>query len=176
MVCVYHAFSFGVFKYLIPVFLMVVPYLIAGGIKMKLKMRDILFGVLTSGIVLLSFWFIMSPAGSRPQPVPLQIMVFQLFGIALPEEVYFRGFLQESLGNNIRGVFLTSIFFTAMHLPQLAFYGDWSSLLTFFPSLIMGLMYMQTSNILPSVIFHFMANILFLGLYDILSPRIFFVV
>jgi len=176
MVSVYHAFSFGVFKYLIPFFLMAVPYFMAGSINMKLKMRDIIFGALTSAIVLLPFWFFMCSAGNRPQPVALQVMVFQLVAISLPEEAYFRGFLQESLGNNMRGIFFTSILFAVMHLPQLVFYGDWYSLLTFFPSLVMGFIYMKTSNILPSVIFHFAANILFLGLYDILSHRIFSVV
>ncbi|MBI5633571.1 MAG: CPBP family intramembrane metalloprotease [Nitrospirae bacterium] len=176
MVSVYHAFSFGVFKYLIPLFLLTVPYLMAGSINMKLKMRDIYFGVSVSALVLLPFWLNVWLTGSRPQPVPLQIMAFQLFGISLPEEAYFRGFLQECLGNNLRGVFLTSILFAIMHLPQLVFYGDWYSLMTFFPSLVMGFIYMKTSNILPSVIFHFAANILFLGLYDILSHRIFPVV
>ncbi len=176
MVSVYHAFSFGVLKYLIPFFLMAVPYLMAGSIKMKLKIRDIIFGVITSAIVLLPFWFFMVSTGNRPQSVPLQVMVFQLVGISLPEEAYFRGFLQESLGNTMSGVILTSILFSIMHLPQLVFYGDWYSLMTFFPSLVIGFIYMKTSNILPSVIFHFAANILFLSLYDILSHRIFFIV
>jgi len=164
MVSVYHAFSFGVLKYLIPLFLMAVPYLMAGSINIKLKMRDIILGVITSIIVLLPFWLFMWPAGNRPQLVPFQVMVFQLIGISLPEEAYFRGFLQETLGNNLRGVILTSMLFALMHLPQLVFYGDWFSLLTFFPSLAMGFIYLKTSNILPSVIFHFVANILFLGL------------
>jgi len=175
MVSVYHAFSFGVFKYLIPFFLMAVPFFMTNSINIKLKMRDFFYGVLTSVIVLLPFWFFLWPAENRPQLIPLQVMVFQLIGISLPEEAYFRGFLQEILGNNIRGVIVTSILFAIMHLPQLVFYGDGYALLTFFPSLVMGFMYMQTSNILPSVIFHFSANILFLGLYDILSHRIFFV-
>ena len=175
MVSVYHAFSFGVFKYLIPFFLMAVPFFMTNSINIKLKMRDLFYGVLTSVIVLLPFWLFLWPAENRPQLIPLQVMVFQLIGISLPEEAYFRGFLQEILGNNIRGVIVTSILFAIMHLPQLVFYGDGYALLTFFPSLVMGFMYMQTSNILPSVIFHFSANILFLGLYDILSHRIFFV-
>lgn len=163
MVTVYHAFSFGIVKYLIPLFLMTVPYLMAGSIKMNLKMRDVIFGILTSAIVLLPFWFFMFSAGNRFQPLPLQVMVFQLLGVSLPEEAYFRGYLQESLGNNRRGIFLTSILFAIMHLPQWAIYGDWYSLITFFPSLVMGFIYLQTSNIVPSVIFHFLANILFLG-------------
>jgi membrane protease YdiL (CAAX protease family) len=175
MVAVYHAFSFGVFKYLIPFFLMAVPFFMTNSINIKLKMRDVLFGVITSTIVLLPFWFLIWTAGNRPQLVPVQVLAFQLIGISLPEEAYFRGFLQEILGNNIRGVIVTSILFAIMHLPQLVFYGDGYALLTFFPSLVMGYIYMQTSNILPSIIFHFSANILFLGLYDILSDRIFFV-
>jgi len=65
------------------------------------------------------------------------------------------------MGNNIRGVIIVSILFSVIHLPKLIFDGDLSSVLTFFPSLVMGYLYMRTSNILPSVIFHFTANIIF---------------
>lgn len=163
MVTVYHAFSFGIFKYLIPLILMAVPYLMSGGIRIKLSMRDIFFGIVTSVMVLLPFWLVMSSIGSRFQFVSVQIMIFQLLGVSLPEEAYFRGYLQESLGNNIRGVFVTSILFAIMHLPQWVIYGDWYPLITFFPSLVMGFLYMMTSNIVPSVIFHLLANILFMG-------------
>ncbi|HXX80085.1 MAG TPA: CPBP family intramembrane glutamic endopeptidase [Thermodesulfovibrionales bacterium] len=95
-------------------------------------------------------------------------MIFQLFGVAIPEEVYFRGFLQQRLGNTLKSVLTVSLLFSFMHLPQFIFYGDRYSLLTFFPSLVMGLLYWRTSNVLPSVIFHFCSNIVFLGVYDIL--------
>jgi len=95
-------------------------------------------------------------------------VVFQLLGVAVPEEVYFRGFLQQRLGNTLREVLLVSLLFSFMHLPQFIFYGDKYSLLTFFPSLVMGLLYWRTSNVLPSTIFHFLSNIVFLGVYDIL--------
>ncbi|MBI5848983.1 MAG: CPBP family intramembrane metalloprotease [Nitrospirae bacterium] len=144
----------------------------AGSITMQLKVRDIAFGVLTSAIVLLPFWFLLVPSAGRLPAVPLHIMAFQLFGVSLPEEAYFRGYFQQNLGNNARGVILTSLLFAIMHLPQLVVYGDWYSVLTFFPSLVMGFMYLKTSNILPSVIFHFVANILFLGFHNILSQKI----
>lgn len=165
MVTVYHAFSIGLFKYLIPLFLVVVPYRLAGSIKMKFNLCDGLVGIMTSAIILVPFWFFMIMINTRPQPLTLQVLFFQLLGVSLSEEVYFRGFLQESLGNTARGVFLTSGLFALMHLPQLVFYGDWYSLMTFFPSLVMGFLYLQTSNILPSVVFHFAANILFLGFF-----------
>ncbi|MBI5074242.1 MAG: CPBP family intramembrane metalloprotease [Nitrospirae bacterium] len=165
MVTVYHAFSFGMFKYLIPFFLVVTPILLAGGIKMQFNLRDSILGVITSAIILVPFWLVMIMINNRPQPPTLQVLMFQLLGVSLSEEVYFRGYLQESLGNTMRGVFLTSGLFAVMHLPQLVFYGDWYSLMTFFPSLVMGFLYLQTSNVLPSVIFHFAANILFLGFF-----------
>jgi len=91
----------------------------------------------------------------------VDFILFHLFIVSLPEEIYFRGFLQEAIGNNIKGVIMVSILFSIIHLPKLIFDGDLSSALTFFPSIVMGYLYMKTSNILPSVIFHFSANILF---------------
>lgn len=173
MVSVYHAFSFFCLKYIIPLFLVFTPFVLSGGVRMKLKIRDAALGLLVSAVILLPFWFVMGLGEKRLQLPQLPAIGFQLVGISLPEEIYFRGFLQECLGNNIRGVFLSSLLFAVMHAPQLLIYGDWHSLLTFFPSLVMGFLYMRTSNVLPSAIFHFSANILFLGLYDILSYRFF---
>jgi membrane protease YdiL (CAAX protease family) len=100
--------------------------------------------------------------------LPVGAVIFQLLGVSVPEEVYFRGFLQDGLGNTLKSVLVVSLLFSFMHLPQFIFYGDRYSLLTFFPSLVMGLLYWRTSNVLPSAIFHFSSNIVFLGVYDIL--------
>ena len=100
--------------------------------------------------------------------LPVSAVIFQLLGVSLPEEVYFRGFLQHKLGNTLKGVLVVSLLFSLVHLPQFILYGDRHSLLTFFPSLVMGFLYWRTSNVLPSVIFHFASNIMFLGVYDIL--------
>ncbi|MFN3396805.1 MAG: type II CAAX prenyl endopeptidase Rce1 family protein, partial [Thermodesulfovibrionales bacterium] len=90
---------------------------------------------------------------------------YQLLGVALPEEIYFRGFLQEGMGNNLRAVLIVSILFSIVHLPQLIFYGEFMAPLTFFPSLIMGYLYKRTGNILTPTIFHFLANMVFYGFY-----------
>jgi membrane protease YdiL (CAAX protease family) len=101
---------------------------------------------------------------SGPFSLPsVSLILIQLFGISLPEEVYFRGFLQERLGNAMSGLVIVSALFSLMHVPQFIFYGDIYPILTFFPSLVMGFLYMKTSNIVPSTIFHFSANILWLG-------------
>jgi len=98
--------------------------------------------------------FAMQPAGA---------VLYQLVGISFPEEVYFRGFLQERVGNTVRGVLIVSALFSFMHIPQFILYGDTYSLLTFFPSLVMGFLYLRTSNVLPSTLFHFCSNVVFLG-------------
>jgi membrane protease YdiL (CAAX protease family) len=96
-------------------------------------------------------------------PPPVGSLPVQLFLVSLPEEAFFRGFLQQRLGNNLKGIVLVSALFTVTHLPGFLLNGDIYSVLTFFPSLVMGHLYMRRASILPSTIFHFFANIVFLG-------------
>jgi membrane protease YdiL (CAAX protease family) len=168
MVFVYHAFSFTAAKYLIPVYLAAIPLIFQKKINLRLTIKDIITGIAASVVILLPFIFFFSLSGKVFTALSINTMLFQLLGVSFPEEIYFRGFLQERLGNNIRSIFIASILFSTMHIPQFIFYNDIYPLLTFFPSLIMGLLYLKTSNILPSAVFHFFSNIVFLGFYDIL--------
>ena len=77
------------------------------------------------------------------------VFLFQLLSVSFPEEFFFRGFLQDTIGGNFRSVLLVSLLFAVAHVPKVLFLGDWMSLLTFFPSLVMGWLYMKTNNILP---------------------------
>ncbi len=91
------------------------------------------------------------------------IMV-QLLLVALPEEVFFRGYLQRSLGNTVPGVIVVSLLFAFAHFVTLCLAGDGYSacgqaVLTFFPSLVMGYLYLSTGTLWASIIFHFLANI-----------------
>ncbi len=169
MVFVYHAFSFCLLKYLIPLFLTVTPYIFRARINIRFSINHIITGITVSVLILLPFWYLMMLNGKSFVFLSSGAVLFQLFGVSLPEEIYFRGYLQEKLGNNFKGLLIGSVLFSIMHLPQLVFYGDVYSVMTFFPSLIMGFLYMKTSNIIPSVIFHFNANVVFLGLNGILS-------
>ncbi|MEW6001325.1 MAG: CPBP family intramembrane glutamic endopeptidase [Nitrospirota bacterium] len=125
-------------------------------------MKDIFWGLTVSFILLLPLYIFLYLGREFSFP-SFDFIVFQLLGVSLPEEVFFRGFLQDQFGNNIKGLFFVSIIFSIMHVPRFIFHGDIYSLLTFFPSLIMGFLYMKTSNVLPSIIFHFLSNIVFLG-------------
>ena len=164
----YHAFSFSLLKYAIPLFLVAIPYLMQGKIKLTFCTRDILIGITVSAVVLSPMWYFMSRRGGIFVFLPATKVLFQIFGVAFPEEIYFRGFLQDRFGNHIKAMIVVSLLFSLAHLPQLIFYGDPYSLLTFFPSLVMGFLYMRTANVLPCTIFHALANIIFLGFYDIL--------
>lgn len=91
-------------------------------------------------------------------------ILVQLLLVALPEEVFFRGYLQRTLGNTIKGVIAVSFLFALAHFVTLCLAGDGSSVcgqavLTFFPSLVMGYLYLRTGTLWASVIFHFLANI-----------------
>jgi len=167
-VCAYHAFSLSLLKYLIPLYLFAVPLLFRETIHLRFSVKDAATGIVVSAVVLLPFWYLSSHLGRPFASLPVNAVIFQLLGVAVPEEVYFRGFLQQRLGNTLKAVLAVSLLFSFMHLPQFIFYGDTYSLLTFFPSLVMGLLYWRTSNVLPSAIFHFCSNIVFLGVYDIL--------
>jgi len=140
-----------------------------GKINLRFSRRDLVAGIVTSVIILAPFSYFAASTGKVFTVLPSGAMLYQLVGVAFPEEVYFRGFLQEKLGNTIRGLLVVSFLFSLMHLPQFIFYRDPYALLTFFPSLVMGFLYLRTSNILPSMIFHFLSNSVFFGFYDILK-------
>ena len=165
IVSAYHAFSLPFVRYFLPFLLISASYALQKKINLKFNVRDVLPGIIASAAILAPFGYILSFTGRTFEIMSLNGLFFQLIGVSFPEEVYFRGFLQERFGNNIRGIVLTSLLFSFMHLPRLIFLGDIYSVMTFFPSLIMGYLYMRTGNILPSIIFHFSANVVFLGFY-----------
>ncbi len=168
LVFAYHAFPFPLLKYPIPVFLLTVPFIFQGKINFRFSVKDAVTGVVASAVLLPPVWYFFLHSGKSFALLPASAALFQLFGISLPEEAYFRGFLQDRIGNTTKGILIVSFLFAFTHLPRFIIHGDTYSLLTFFPSVVMGFLYLRTSNILPSVIFHFLSNIVFLGFCDIL--------
>ena len=93
----------------------------------------------------------------------------QLLVVALPEELFFRGFLlgllekrfppkRRLLGGGIGlALVLSSLAFALVHLPK---DGDPRMLATFFPALLFGWMRSATGSILGSTIAHGASNIL----------------
>jgi membrane protease YdiL (CAAX protease family) len=145
---------------LLPVLMMVFPILAGHRVNLRFSIKDFLLGLVVSLIILVPYYVIV---GGKTPTTTVYVFLFQLLGVALPEEFFFRGFLQDSTGENFRAVLLVSLLFAVAHAPIALFLGDWMSLLTFFPSLVMGWLYMKTNNILPGTIFHLMANLIHQG-------------
>lgn len=99
-------------------------------------------------------------------------LVWQLLGIALPEEVFFRGWMQGRLNRlfpgRVRllgarvgfGMFAAAAVFAAFHLLATPVA---SRLLVFFPGLLFGLFRERTGSIAVPVAAHALANFLFLA-------------
>ncbi len=143
---------------ILSVLMIAYPVFSGSRIRLNFSIRDILIGLFTSFIILLPYYLLF---GGDLERITLAEVLFQFLGVAFPEEVFFRGYIQESLKRNFQAVLITGLLFSLSHLPDAIFSNNWISLMSFFPSLIMGWLYLRTGNILPGIIFHFFANILY---------------
>lgn len=151
------------FDYLIPLLLVLLPIASGARINFFFSRVHIIIGLGFSAAILLPYGLIEIYTGKTFEIHSIRFIAFQLFMVSIPEEVFFRGYLQQSIGNNYKGIFVTSILFSLAHLPVFLVHNDIYPLLSFFPSIIIGFLYMKTLNILPCVIFHFLSNILWAG-------------
>lgn len=86
-------------------------------------------------------------------------LLTQIFAVALPEEFFYRGFLQSSLQiklSPIVAIIITNIFFALGH-----FVGnlDPSRLLTFFPGLVFSWLVYRYHSLVSAILFHAVFNI-----------------
>jgi len=104
------------------------------------------------------------PTGQWPQWV-----LFQLGVVALPEELFFRGYLLTNCVRLLRAVApssswtvelssacLSAGIFAVAHALIL---GDGAALLTFFPGLVFAWLFLRCGSLLPPVLLHGAANI-----------------
>jgi membrane protease YdiL (CAAX protease family) len=82
----------------------------------------------------------------------------QIFAVALPEEFFYRGFLQSSLQEKlspVTSIIITNIFFALGH-----FVGniDPARLLTFFPGLVFSWLVYKYKSLVSAVVFHAVFN------------------
>ena len=107
---------------------------------------------------------------ARPQGL-LNLILVQTLAIALPEEVFFRGYLQSRLnlicGRPWRlwsaeigpGLFATALVFTLCHLLISV---NWLRIAIFFPALLFGWMRERTNSLLAPILFHALSNLTFI--------------
>jgi membrane protease YdiL (CAAX protease family) len=135
--------------------------------------RGLMIGIVVSIVILPTYILLdslLTDATIKLDRIGALLIVLQLFFVALPEEVFFRGYLQEKLGNNMIGVVIVSVFFALGHFFTLCVASGFiggictQSVLTFFPSLMMGYLYARTGTLWGSIIFHFFSNIIYISM------------
>jgi hypothetical protein len=122
-------------------------------------------GVLAVYLLALIFYGLITGKHPGIGQAGYSFFLIQLVLVAIPEEVFFRGYLQKELGNDYRAVIVVSFLFAIAHLLIVcASTGGLGNCiqngLTFFPSLVMGYLYLKTKTLWSSIFFHFSANIL----------------
>lgn len=153
------------------------PYVMGSKVPgLAWEWRSALVGIFVSFVILVPYSLtviLLGEAGwgfNLPHPPidALKIIVLMFF-VALSEEVFFRGYLQEMVGMNVGGVVKVSLLFALAHVVS-SFLGlglgasaSLKTLLTFFPSLVMGFMYLKLRNLWASIIFHFFSNLVYIA-------------
>ncbi len=95
-------------------------------------------------------------------------ILYQLLYVACGEELFFRGYVLNRLLNGDRkktslktagpALVISSALFALAHvLVQ----GSWFGMLTFFPGLVMGWLFIRTRGLLAPILFHGLANIFY---------------
>ena len=142
-------------------------------------------GIAVPFFVLYHYWqtlvFGFSYKGVLPEQ-PLMLIGYHLFFVAIPEEMFYRGYMQARLDEvwaprwNVLGtlvgpgLIVTCVVFAAGHSivsPQ------WWHFAIFFPSLVFGWMRARTNDVIAGALFHAWCNITvaFLDtLYGIVPP------
>ena len=147
-----------------------------GSNNLRWDPRGIIIGLIVSLVLLLIYTLTIALIGYFSgqslsfRVLSITFILVQLLLVALPEEVFFRGYLQTKLGNSLKGVVVVSLLFAVGHFITLCIGGSHNlsvcsqAILTFFPSLVMGYLYLVTGTLWASIIFHFLANIVHISI------------
>jgi membrane protease YdiL (CAAX protease family) len=139
-----------------------------GGHRFHLMVVTATFVPYAAGHALLGVWLL----GRHLEPaVPagmLWLVIDQLIGVALPEEFFFRGYLQSQFNRSFGrpfvllgcrwgiGLPLAALLFALCHVPL----GGIGQLSVFFPGLLYGWLRERTDSVVVSTVYHAASNIL----------------
>lgn len=77
---------------------------------------------------------------------------------ALPEEWFFRGYLQKRLGGGMASVFIASVLFSLAHMISVSWVVGF---LVFIPSIVYGYVYKKTDDLIFVIFLHGISNIFY---------------
>jgi membrane protease YdiL (CAAX protease family) len=135
------------------------------GFDLRLRLRDVGIGLLgfaayTPIAILLGLWlgFLHFHAALPPIRQVLTAPLFTFFFIAVPEELFFRGWMQNLLERRIgaaRGLLVTSVLFGLSHFNKRAAFFNWRYvLLATIAGIFYGLAWRQRRRVGASAITH----------------------
>ncbi|MGQ0794302.1 MAG: CPBP family intramembrane glutamic endopeptidase [Deltaproteobacteria bacterium] len=133
---------------------------------LRWDLRGIIIGAAASAAIL-AVYVIAVGKPINLERVSLSLILTHLLLVSFPEEVFFRGYLQEKFGDSLKCVAAVSLLFALAHIASrciaaaCAGGGIAEAALTFFPSLVMGYMYAYTKTLWSNIIFHFAANVVY---------------
>ena len=98
-----------------------------------------------------------SPGGA---PLDIADALFHLLLVVLPEEVFFRGYVQSRLGRGAGGRGLRILFTAALFaLAHVVVEAGWIRAAVFLPGVVMGWLRERTGGLLAPAGFHWLANL-----------------
>ena len=155
------------------VLMLSVPFVLKSDMRdLRWDPRGALTGIAVTIVILLIYIAVLAGYGLYAgklltfNKLSYSFILIQLLLVALPEEVFFRGYLQQKLGNTVKGIIAVSLLFALAHFVTLCLGSGHGlsvcsqAVLTFFPSLVMGYLFMTTGTLWASIIFHFLANVI----------------
>ncbi|MCI4624714.1 MAG: CPBP family intramembrane metalloprotease [Candidatus Magnetoovum sp. WYHC-5] len=155
-------YDLQVFSLVLPLILLSIPLWLVQKVPINIGFKDILLTLVTILLSILPYSlviiFVLNGLVIIP---PLSFALHTLMVSAIPEEMFFRAYMQERLGNNYKAIIIVSVLFSLCHSARFYTTGDIEPLLTFFPSLIIGWLYMRTASLTAPILFHFVANFVY---------------
>lgn len=92
------------------------------------------------------------------RPDILDLFTVMVLVAALPEEWFFRAYLQKRLGNSVVAVLFVSLIFSFMHSFSR---GPMLAALVFIPSVFFGWVYKKTDDLVVVVMLHALSNLVY---------------
>ena len=164
---------------------------VEAGIVIQFTKKDILFGLVVVLLLIVPVFFghyalqiathgqdyvpDISNLSHLERPIWYEFLL-QIFCVALPEEFFYRGYVQTELTHYFKSkqkiqkyavvlaIVLTSLMFAASHLPS----GNITRLATFFPGLLFGFIRFKTNGLVGAILCHASCNmmmVIYNGLY-----------
>ena len=125
--------------------------------------RGFLWGAFFS-LLILPLFYLIAPEKSQFQISQAVFLIPYYLGIAVGEEVFFRGFFYSTFENESLFSFLTknnlvsSTLFAVAH--ALVYYNP-EMFKVFFPSLVMGFLFERSGSLLAPIIFHCLSDVVY---------------